>query len=78
LGTYLSVDLSQKLATKLLTDPKYQNILLKSANAIKTGSRSTGLKTFNELRDQLIKDFPEEAKKVDWKDLQKDSLKRKK
>ena len=74
LGAFLGVELSQRLATKMLTDPKYQNIAIKAANAVKSGSRATGMKVFGELRDQLIDDFPEMAKDVDWKDLQKDTV----
>ena len=75
-GSLLGAELAQKVATKALTDPKYQNLLIKGANAIKNSSRSVGLKTFKELSDQINEDFPEEAKDVDWKNFMKDSLNR--
>lgn len=75
-STVLGAELAQRVASKALTDPKYQNLLIKGANAIKNSSRSVGLKTFKELSDQINEDFPEEAKKVDWKKLMEDSLNR--
>jgi len=73
-GVYLGYELSRKFATKLLTDPKYQNILIKSTNAVKNGSRAAGVRSFNEFAEQLSKDFPDDAKKVDWKDMAKDAI----
>lgn len=74
LATMFGINLSQKLATKMLIDPKYQQLLTKSALAVKGGSRAVGLKTFKELKEQIIKDFPEESKEVDWKDIQQDKV----
>lgn len=67
--TALGVEMSQWLAKKMLTDPKYQNILLKSATAIKKGSKAQVLKAYDELVSETLKDNPEEAKKVDWESL---------
>lgn len=74
--TALGVEMSQLLAKKMLTDPKYQNILLKSATAIKKGSRAQALKAYDELVSQTLKDFPKESKNVDWEKLKNKSSKK--
>lgn len=71
-ATALGVEMSQYLAKKMLTDPKYQNILLKTATAVKKGSRPQMLKAYDELVSETLKDNPDLAKQVDW-----DSLKNK-
>jgi len=78
IGGYLGADLGQKVAGKMLTDPKYQNILLKGTNAIKSGSRASNYKIYSELKDQIIKDFPEESREVDWSSLNDEQLERRK
>lgn len=70
IAAFIGVELSRRLATKMLTDPKYQNLYLKTAQAVKTGSKAVALKAFNELTTDLVEDFPEESQKVDWKKLQ--------
>ena len=74
LGTYLGGELARNVTTKMLTDPKYQNLLIRSANAVKNTSRSLGLKTMKDLADQISKDFPDLAKDVDWEEFQKDNV----
>lgn len=68
-STILGVELSQNLAKKMLTDPKYQNLGIKAAQAIKNGSRPQILKAYEELNSKVVEDFPEESKKVDWNSL---------
>lgn len=72
-ATALGVELSQQIAKKMLVDPKYQNILLKSATAIKKGSRPQILKAYDEFVSQVLTDFPDESKKVNWEDLKNKS-----
>lgn len=65
----LGTELTQRISTKMLTDPKYQNLFLKMGSAINNGSKLSGLKAMKEFSDAVIEDFPEEARQVDWKEM---------
>lgn len=74
LGTYFGAELGRNIATKMLTDPKYQNLLIKSATAVKNSSRALGLKTFKELSDLISEDFPDQAKDIDFTKFSNDRI----
>lgn len=62
-------ELAQRISTKMLTDPRYQNLFLKMGSAVNQGSKVSGLKAMKEFADQVIEDFPEESREVDWKQM---------
>lgn len=65
----LGTEITRRLATKMLTDPKYQDIFRRTVNAVQSGNKSAGLKISKEFQKNIEKDFPEESKKVNWKKL---------
>jgi len=65
-------ELMQRIASKSLTDPRYQNLFLKIGSSLKQGSKVAGRKAMKEFVDQVIEDFPEESRGIDWNDLMED------
>lgn len=55
-----------KIATKLLTNPKWQSLHKKMLHSIKTGSPNLAFKTFQALKEKIKKEEPELYKEVDW------------
>lgn len=60
LETSIGAIAARRLANKMLTDPKYQNLYRRSVNAIKSSSKAEGLQILKELN--LEGDEPEKKK----------------
>lgn len=55
-----------KIATKLLTDPKWQSLHQKIIHSIKKESPSLGFKAFQALKEKVKKEDPEAYEEIDW------------
>ncbi len=52
----LGAKVVRRLSTKMLTDPKYQDLFRKSVNAIKSSNKSAGLELSNHIRKEIEQD----------------------
>lgn len=58
----------RRIATKLLTDPKWQSLHKKALHAIKTENVSLGNKTLQIIKEKTKKELPEEYEEIEWPD----------
>jgi hypothetical protein len=55
-----------KIATKLLTDPKWQNIHGKIFTSVKNGKYKASAAILQSLKEKVRKDLPEEYEQIEW------------
>ncbi len=55
-----------KISTKLLTDPKWQNLANRAITSIKNGSAETAPKLIQIIKNKTKKEMPEEYSEIDW------------
>ncbi len=55
-----------KVATKLLTDPKWQYLHTKALNAMKNNSPKAAQVVLQQMREKAEKEMPKEADEIDW------------
>jgi hypothetical protein len=58
-----------KIATKLLTDPKWQSLHKRIIHSIKTENASLGFKAFQALKEKIKKEEPESYEEIDWNEF---------
>lgn len=66
LKTVAAHEVLQRVSTKMLTDPKWQNLHQKGIHAVKIGSKKAGMAVFQEMKNKLRKEDPDLYKEIDW------------
>jgi hypothetical protein len=64
---------ARQISTKLLTDPKWQNLHNKILNSIKNGSFNAMPKLVQILKNMTKQELPDEYKEIDWTSLQENN-----
>lgn len=60
----------QKISAKMLTDPKWQNILRKSTNSINQNKTGSAVKLLQIIKNKTKEELPEEYNQIDWESLE--------
>jgi hypothetical protein len=58
--------IARKIATEMLTNPNWQNILRTTERAVKDQSPKLVNAAYNQLKSKVKKEFPEEYKEIKW------------
>ena len=58
--------LARNIATKMLTDPRWQGILRNTMKAAQKNSRGAALTAYGQLKEKVKEDFPNEYENIDW------------
>lgn len=66
LVTTAGAEAGRQIATKLLTDPKWQGIHRNILNSIKNNNRKLAAASLNQLKQQVKEEFPEEYEEIKW------------
>lgn len=64
----VATEAGRQVATKLLTDPRWQGITRNIVKAAKTGNKTIAQTAYKQFKEKVEKDFPEEYEIIDWPD----------